>query len=459
MSSYSTSVYISDAERDALLAEIRDIDNYIATRREQIEKIKRQTKEKEEEIDRIKEGADRKIKEAVNSLVEGHRKKLTSLSHMAESEIAAQAGNLMDRLTGLRREISVNKLRADQLNAEISDIAQTIGDTFNRMMDREADTEKRARLLSEELNSMLSQIEQLNPEAFKPVEYQRIRFLVRQVDTNIANGDYNSALTVSQNGIIDSTQLLTRLMILNEEYSNTYAFVQSQMTTLGQRFEAFDSEADGVIKVNVGDETLDYDYDISFWSEGIFDELRERFNYITSVVAQSDLGKIPADQLQSISEELDNLSQLLDECDRRAREEMISSANVFHTAEVADEYLNQIGYRLQSSGYRDDDDRKPYTMTYVNGNGSKLAAVVSSSGNSERPSFIVEVISDNEVEADITKRGVMSGLQAAGAELTAPIISHDCDSNTTAEGFISRVVGESETLRQSRKPKIIKFEQ
>ena len=191
MSSYSTSVYISDAERDALLAEIRDIDNYIATRREQIEKIKRQTKEKEEEIDRIKEGADRKIKEAVNSLVEGHRKKLTSLSHMSESEIAAQAGNLMDRLTGLRREISVNKLRADQLNAEISDIAQTIGDTFNRMMDREADTEKRARLLSEELNSMLSQIEQLNPEAFKPVEYQRIRFLVRQVDTNIANGDYN----------------------------------------------------------------------------------------------------------------------------------------------------------------------------------------------------------------------------------------------------------------------------
>lgn len=458
MSSYSTTVYIPDAERDALLAEIRDTNNYIATRREQIEKIKRQTREKEEEIARVKEETDRKIRIAVNSLAEGHRKKLTALSNLAENEIIAQTNNMIGTLDELMRDVSTNKLRANQLNEEISSISRTISDTFNNLLDRESDAGNRACMLSEELNSMLVQIEQLNPELFKPADYRSLLSLISHVNENITSGDYNAALTVSQNGIIESTQLLTRLMILNEQYNEDFISVQNQMLVLRQRIESFDSNADGVISVNVGNETIDYDYDISFWSEGNYDVIRDRFDYLTSVISHAGTGKIPAEQLQNISEEIESLSQLLDECDQLAREEMISSANIFHTAEVADEYLNQIGYRLQSSGYKDDDDRKPYTMTYINGNGSKLAAVVSSSGNSERPDFIVEVISDNEVEADITKRGVMSGLQSAGAVLTIPTISHDCDNNTTADAFINRVVDESETLRQSRKPKIIKYD-
>lgn len=459
MSSYSTTVYIPDAERDALLAEIRDTNNYIATRREQIEKIKKQAREKEEEIARFKEENERKISAAVNSLADRHRKKLIALSNLAENEIINQTNNVIGSIDKLRREALTNKLRANQLNEEVAGIAQTISNVFNDYIAREADAGKRAGLLSEELNSMLAQIEQLSPEVFKPAEYNGLLSLVNHVAENISRGDYNAALTVSQNGILESTQLLTRLMILNEQYNDRLANVQSQMLDLRQRFDSFDSEADGVIPVNVGDETIDYEYDISFWSEGNYETLRERFNYLANILDHADEVKIPEKQLQDVEGEIGVLSQLLDECDLFAREAMIASASNFRSAEVADVFINQLGYRLQASGYKDDDDRKPYTMTYVNGNGTELVAVLASSGNSEKPEFIIEVVSDDEVEADITKRGVLSGLQSAGAELTVPAISNDCENNTTADAFINRVVAERETLRQSRRPQIVKLEQ
>ena len=154
---------------------------------------------------------------------------------------------------------------------------------------------------------------------------------------------------------------------------------------------------------------------------------------------------------ERLRNELLQLSDALDVCDRQARQELIASAHVCQTAETLHDGLSSSGWELTESGFQNDDDRSPYVMQYHDTAGNNVSVVVAPGESAEKPDFFFEVFSDNPVFADSAKRGIHASLAANGVQIERAEERNDCHKNPTPADFVRNSVREAQEISAYRR--------
>lgn len=447
MSSYYTTVSCEEWRRMQDL--IKDADSYVIRNNREIERLRKLEQERRAELNRINNLNSRAIELAVDCLTLTGRVSAEGLIERIGHQIDEQTHGLSEQIDSVRQEAANADFRISHAADAIEQIARDYSEIINDVLGSERDDESRANTILTELDALIAQIRELNPQTHLPAEYSAIEANRAAVASNIRTGDYQSAIMVSQGSIINASRVLMRLIAISEHNNRVLSDAQGMLSELQGRIDAFSSE-EGRIVVNTGEDTFESEYDIDYWSNGTFAEIAREVDQIAECLNNADNKPVTTEEIERHIRRITELNEFLSDCDLNARNELAGSIAVENTAQRLYDNLTGRGWNLSDSGHREDDSRRPYTMTLDDGTGNTVSVVIAAGNTPDRPAFFYEAFADNEGMASLVKDGIGSALVSEGLNPQNTVHRDDCHNNKEPEDFINNVSLEAEQMMLQR---------
>ena len=415
---------------------------YVINREEEVRRIEEVTARRRREIADVHAVHQARVRQSVARLRNAFQVNVDRLKDRISAEVRQQTGSFGHQIEGLLTEINDSKTRISSLEHRIHQVAETYNEVFQEFASAEGNQMRRAELELAEVEQLIQAMEELSPERFVPTEYANLISLRESVRADIAAGDSQAALIVSQNSVLQATQTLARLQLLNERFSQRSLEIKERTSALRERIERFASEA-GVLRFETECVMQEIDYDIDFWSNGRFGEIVEDFERLEGLL---DDDKIGLEQLEQIGQSLEILDHNLSVCDEMARKERSAALGAEDTATRIYSGLSNAGWHLEDSGYASEDERNPHTSHYVGPNGDRVSIVVvpSSSAGAE---IIMEAFSDDPGMVELTKDGVHAMLEGQGITIGSREERDDCHLYPDPQSFTQAALEEAEQRR------------
>ena len=443
----SSHTLVSSNEYNAMLDYISRADAQILASRDEAQRIADLVRQKQREVSEIKAEGRRLTEDAIQSLRATFEENKTRIKDSARSEISRQSENFDFALGEIISSLSESSSKLRGLDSKLDSISQSFTEVFNAYSEKIEDSKTRAESILHQLEQLMSQIEQLSPTKFHPQEYAGLNVSRSMISDNISQGDYNAAIASSQSGVRNASRLWATLIVDNEKYNAKFSDVSERMIALRERFERLFSE-ESRLSVELNGETNEIDYNADFWSHGRLSELQQIYNECENLLASDSLTMV---QLEELSRNVDMLDAQITSCDESARKERAASLFVANTAMQLHSSLAGSGWYISDgSGYVGDDPRQPYHMQYEDNSGNTVSVVVSPQ-EYENPSFAIEVFSDDDALASITKDSVHVSLQNDGIEIESREVRHDCGNYSSAENFEQSAIKEAQQALSQRR--------
>lgn len=451
MSSYH--VRVSNNEWEQMQRDIAQAEAYRVRSEQEIARLQRLEQERRRELSRIQESNRQAIGRAVDYIAVSFRNNINQMSNLTQNQIRAQAESFENQINNIRSQAAQLDSRIDSSRATIERIAQQYNDAFQSILQTMGNGRNRAEAFLSELDRMLEQIQSLHPERFVSANYSQLLTMRANTASNIATGDYQAAIIASQTGILNASRTLAQLIAYNEQYDQLYADVRSRLNNLQSRIDAYTSQ-DGTIVVNVGNELMEFDYDIGFWSHGVFDSINAEINTFNEQMEQSSRVPMSLENLENISRRIEVLDGQLSRCDVEARQDFASAITVEDSVSRLHNGLENRGWSLVDSGRVDEDSRKPYTLTYEDGAGNTVSFVIASGQNPDEPAFFCEAFSEDAPTANMIKDGMGAVLREEGLQSQNTERRNDCSSNTSPDAFINNISRETNRMEAARRSQV-----
>ncbi len=443
----SSHTLVSNNEYNAMLDYIANADAQILASKEEAKRIAELVRQKEREISAIKDQGRRMTEAAIQGMRSVFAENKARIKDGVRSDISRQSEDFDSALNGIVSSLSQSSSRLHGLDTKLDSISQSFTDVFNAYSNKIADSKSRAESIQQQLEELMSQIEQLNPAKFRPQEYARLNVGRNMINNSISQGDFNAAIASSQSSVRNASRLWAALIVDNERYNAAFGDVSDRMIALKERFERLSSE-ESQLTVELNGETTEIDYNTEFWSHGRLGELQQMYNECERLLASDSL---TATQLDELARSVNTLDAQLTNCDENARKERAASIFVANTAMQLHNSLSGSGWYISDgSGYVSDDPRQPYHMQYEDNAGNTVSVVVSPE-EYENPSFAIEVFSDDDQLAAITKDSVHVYLQNDGVEIESREIRHDCGNYSSADNFEQNAIREAQQALNQRR--------
>lgn len=419
---------------------------YIINRQEEVRRIAELIQERRREIETIRQSNQAAIQQSVATLENMFNENVALVRGRINTQLRTQTDSFGSQLQGLHSELRNTESRLSAFDQRINTLATTFNDVFQEYAEQEQNSSGRANVILNEIESLIGLIEQLNPQQFYPAEYATLISLRESIRANINAGDYQAAILVSQNSVLQATSLLARLQLANEQYSMRINAIRENVTGMRQRIETLSSK-DGVLTTEIDGLVEEYDYDISFWSNGKFDTIVQEFCRLENCLYNENL---TMGQLNQIAESFNVLDDNITVCDSNARQERISALIAADAALRLHNGLVNSNWNLEESGYKDGDERNPYIMSYTDAAGNTVSFVVSPEEINE-PRIAMEVFSDDKELAELTKDGIHEVLEDEGLTIEGREQRDDCHLNPNSETFIENAVAEAQEVLEERR--------
>lgn len=444
MSSIGTRVM--NSEWEAMLNRIASTEAYVINRQAEATRIANLIDSRQSELNSIHRANQAAIQQSISALAEMFNENLGVVQEHIDTQLRLQADSFNSELQGMRNDIANTSARLSNYDRKTDALATTYNDIFQAYASQEQALTDRVNLILREIERLIGLINELSPQNFYPTEYARLISLSESIRANLNSGDNQAAMAVSQNSVLQATRLLARLQLMNETYNIQANAIKERALEMQRQIETL-SSSDGVLSIEVGENCEEYDYDISFWSHGRFDSLITEFLRLQELL---DSDNLTFDQLNQIDTELTRLENDINDCDAIARRERVGAAIAADAALRLHDGLSNTNWHLETSGYVSDDEREPYTMTYTDASGNTVSIVISpESPNS--PHIFMEVFSEDEDLAEITKDGIHASLENEGLVIGEREQRNDCHLNPDPETFINNSVAEAQELLEQRK--------
>lgn len=447
MSSYYTTVSCEEWRRMQDL--IQNADSYVIRNNHEIERLRKLEQERRAELNRIKDLNSRAIELAVDCLTLTGRVSAEGLIERIGHQINEQTHNLSEQIGLVRQEAANADFRISRAADAIEQIARDYSEIINDVLGSERDDEARANAILTELDTLIVQIRELNPQPHLLAEYSVVEANRAAVASNIKTGDYQSAIMVSQGSIINASRVLMRLIAINEHNNRILSEAQERLNDLRGRIDAFAS-GEGRIVVNAGEDMYESEYDINYWSNGTFAEIAREVDQIAECLSDTDNKPVATEELERYISRIAELNEFLSDCDQNARNELAGSFAIENTAQRLYDNLTGRGWNLSDSGHREGDSRRPYTMTYDDGAGNTVSIVIGSGNTPDRPAFYYEAFAENEGMASLVKDGIGAALVTEGLNPQNTIHRDDCHNNKEPEEFRNNASLEAEQMMLQR---------
>lgn len=433
----SNHTLVARDEWDAMQERITNANAYVLSQKEEARRIKELAAQRKREAAAIHSANQEIIRHSVASLRESFRDNVARLGSNIDSRLRSQGASFDSRLDELSNSVRITSNRISTLNQQIEDVASTYNDFFQAYLANESDRGKRAEATLNEVDRLLSLIETLSPQRFASAEYSRLISSRQSIRTAIDIGDSQVATVVAQNGVLNATRLLAHLQVMNEQYNMLFEEVSERALVLQETIDNLSSKS-GMLSFELNGAIQEFDYDISFWSNGKFDSLVSEFNRL---LAQLRNGNCTLDQLSRLGETIEVLRRRIENCDMTARKDRAGAIAATDTILRLHNGLTNSNWNICESGY-DTDERGPYKMNYTDASGNVVSIVVYPD-SPQVPGIIMEVFSENDELAAITKDGIHDTLEEEGMSVGQRAQRNDCRFNPTPNTFMSNAVEEA----------------
>lgn len=433
---------IMNSEWEAMQRKISSSEAYVINRKAEADRIARLVQDRERKLETIQRANQEVMQQSIRVLNDMFNDRVNVVRENVSAQLREQADNFSSELQSLHGELRNASGRLDVFNDRINTLANTYNVFFNEYANMQHLSDKRARLILSEVDRLIELIEALEPSRFTPNEYSRLVALRESIRVNLNVGDSQAAITVSQNSIVEATALLARLQLITEEYNHRENKIRERINLLHNEIDRL-SSPDGVLSIELDGEIEEFDYDISYWSHGVFDSLVVNFNEIRNLI---DSNSLNLDHLNQVENNLSVLEENVSICDRNSRRERVAALTAADTVLRLHDGLVSSGWFLESSAYASDDERNPHASTYTDPSGNVVSIVVNPV-SPESPEIIMEVFSEDEALADLTKDGLHAIMENDGVTINSREVRDDCHLNPDPETFIENAIEEAqETL-------------
>ena len=433
---------------------------HVIHNQEEINRLNAMEASRREKLRQIAEQNGKAVESAAKFLNISFQANLSKLSAEVRSQIEASASSYASQIgtlhpdfssqvEAIRNQAAEINSRASSARSAIDAISKQYADAFAKLAAQTAEKATRAEMTLSEADKLLAQIRGLHPEVRTPTDYAALESTRANIAASIASGDHEAALIASQDIILRASRLLTQLLVDGEQYGSVLREVQSKLAAVQARADRLRAET-GEIAVTLGGEEYEYPYDIAFWSNGSFAEISNQIDGVAARVQGLAEKPTSMDSLRHILSEIEAADKQLTECDRESRNRLAGAIAVENTAQRLHDTLSTHGWKLESAGRTDEDNRKPYSLVYQDVSGNKISFVVSSGQNPENPDCFCEAFSKTKSMADIVKSSVDATLKSGGMMPGGDAVRrNDCSSNPTPEAFIKNITNEVQRMNRS----------
>lgn len=432
MSSHVTTVTISDQEWMEIQRCISDTTIYEARRREEIQRLQDQIREREKELENMRTQTNAVVESTVKMLEGEFAAALQSVKAETTEAVSSGTTGFKREMADLRQTIANTAAETSRLNASANALAQKFTEAKRALLDQIGDAQLRANKYLESLNSMLGRIKALSPEVFEPKTLGELELTIQSAQDNQSLPQ--SALIAAQNGIAKASGLLTRLIVANDTFDRELLKLTGQGDALKAKFDLLDLEGD--IAFEIAGEQIKCEYDVDHWSHGRFSALKKEFEQTYRRLQEAKERKTPLESLRQIEAELDRRARQLEECDMNARKERIGSLNAHEMAERLKAGLESNGWRLEEISYEEDDDRNPLALVFKDGFGNTIPVVIAPGEEDENPVVTLEGFKEDGTSSDVIKRNAQAQLKSEGVDIVGkPVKLDDCKDNPDTDSF------------------------
>ena len=370
-------------------------------------------------------------------------------------EAARQSDDLKGEIRSLENRVNTEINRLDtnlhEIDQRVNSIASDFNGRFAEIARQTADRRERANMHAVELENLIGAIRDLRPDKFERGRLAELETAQRAAAGNMRNEDYEAAIAMAGNAMLQAGSLLARLVIVNDLFNSRVREIRTRVSQIAERLESF---SDNALRFSIGKEQYDLDYDINYWSHGAFGELTGRFQSLSEQIHNADTSDAGLDDLERFMLELDSIETGIDAADRFARDELIRSYTIEDTAvQVYNALIDQGWTQVrESSGHHDNDERMPYKTIFEDGSGNEMAIVINSGDEIDKPSFMIDAYAVNRgvsvhTAQDAMVQNITNRLRDGGFKIEDRRRRNDCDKNPTAEEFIENATREA--LRQN----------
>ena len=303
---------------------------------------------------------------------------LTHLNQELHKEIYEMRRRFDAKIDEVADLADVVSERVDAMDDKVADISQMVNNSINSIAARIDSQKSRAALWTRELNTYISYVLTLNPDKLAPDKFSLITDAYSDAMSDIENEDYEASISRSQEGISLSVQLSSELEILNERYNRLIEEIEEITEGVADKIGVLSNPEKNSCNVQLDNgESIQFDGKVSFWSDGLFDEIIDDYEQKIEFIKNEYETKMDIEGLEQIKPEIESVNGKLDSCKDIALREFATAYYVqtavqeVHQALVQNDIL-----MLVDSGFVDGDPRKPYSLKYEDGNRYEVTIVV-----------------------------------------------------------------------------------
>jgi hypothetical protein len=209
-------------------------------------------------------------------------------------------------------------------------------------------------------------------ERFLPGRLSRILGGLNFAQSNLAQGFFESSMQTSQQAFLQLSDLNFELEQRTVEWQTEYEKVRSTLTQFVDELEmnaminAFGLEG----------EELTEQVDLTYWSNGKYRDLLEKSRKLLALLSQEQRSISIEELKRTYAEFLPLLRQKFESMLYEARLNALNSQLRMNIAERALQALETHGFRLNESGYTNQDMRAAFTANLENADGSRVTVEV-----------------------------------------------------------------------------------
>lgn len=213
---------------------------------------------------------------------------------------------------------------------------------------------------------------QFDHERFLPGRLSKIVSSLNLAQNNLVQGLYEASVQTSQQVFLQLSELRLELEQRTIEWQTEYARTKSALTQFVSELEMNAS----VNAFGLEGEELPDQVDLAYWSNGTYRDLLDKSRRLLAILSQEQRS-ISTDELRRTSSELlPSIRETFEAIIYEARLKALNSQLRMNIAERALQALETQGFKLNASGYADQDMRAAFTANLENPDGSRVSIEV-----------------------------------------------------------------------------------
>ncbi len=350
--------------------------------------------------------------------------------------------------------------RVDAMDEKVADISQMVSDSINSIAARIDSQKSRAAFFVRELNTYISYILTLNPEKLAPDKFSLITDAYNDAMSDIENEDYEASISRSQEGISLSVQLTGELEILNEKYNRLIEEIEEITEGIADKIGVLSNPEKCTCDVmSANGESIQFDGQVSFWSNGIFDAVIDDYEQKIEYIKDECEATMNIEGLEQIKPQIEAVDSRLDSSKAIAMREYGIAYNVQMTIQAVHEVLVQNDMlTLVDSGFVDGDPRKPYSLKYEDGSLYEVTVIVfygrypedKNAKNGDKIQIVINVFNPSQNDKELCRvmfESIVSRLRDENIE----IANHNAQNQVmSSDAFTKQTVTQGNKNKEDR---------